>query len=81
MTVNKNAVPFDDARPFNLLGFRLGTPALTTRGGEGEARVLAQCVAFVIGNYSDEPVLRKTREEVRELARESPVYPDFEMLR
>jgi hypothetical protein len=43
--------------------------------------VLAQCVASVIGNYSDEPVLRKAREEVRELARESPVYPDFEMLR
>jgi len=80
--VNKNAVSFDDARPFNPLRLRLGTPALITRKvGEDLVRVFAKCVASVIGNYRDESVLRKNRQEVRELTRESSVYPDFEMLR
>ena len=32
ITCNKNAVPFDEAKPFITSGLRIGTPAATTRG-------------------------------------------------
>ena len=32
ITLNKNAVPFDDKSPFVTSGIRVGVPAITTRG-------------------------------------------------
>ena len=32
ITCNKNAVPFDEAKPFITSRLRIGTPAVTTRG-------------------------------------------------
>lgn len=32
ITLNKNMVPFDDRSPFQTSGFRIGTPAVTSRG-------------------------------------------------
>jgi glycine hydroxymethyltransferase len=81
ITLNKNSVPFDEARPFNPSGLRLGTPAVTTRGmGEDEMRVIARCIARVIGDYRDKPALEKTRQEILELVSDFPLYPDFTVL-
>ncbi len=81
ITLNKNAVPFQEASPFNPSGLRLGTPAVTTRGmKEDEMRVIARCIARVIDNYKDKVVLEKVRQEIMELAKDFPIYPDFGVL-
>lgn len=81
ITLNKNAVPFQEASPFNPSGLRLGTPAVTTRGmKEGEMKVIAQCISRVIYNYKDDTVLEKVRLEIVELVKDFPIYPDFGVL-
>lgn len=81
ITLNKNAVPFQKASPFNPSGLRLGTPAVTTRGmKEGEMEVIARCLAKVIDNYRDDTVLSSVKQEIAELVRDFPIYPDFGIL-
>ena len=81
ITLNKNAVPFQKASPFNPSGLRLGTPAVTTRGmKEDEMKFIAQCIAKVIDNYKDKILLKKISEEIVELVRDFPIYPGFTIL-
>ena len=82
ITVNKNAVPFDDATPFNPSGIRLGTPALTTQGmKEEEMGKIGQWIGKGVRCYRDVRLLKKMREEVTELASEFSLYSGYEVLR
>ena len=82
ITVNKNAVPFDDATPFNPSGIRLGTPALTTQGmKEEEMGKIGQWIGNAVRCYREVGLLKKMKEEVTELASEFPLYPKYEVLR
>ena len=78
ITANKNAVPFDPLPPTKTSGIRLGTAALTTRGmKEEEMRKIARWISLVLQNMDDENLIKKVREEVRELCEAFPLYPEL----
>jgi glycine hydroxymethyltransferase len=74
ITCNKNMIPFDERKPMDPSGIRLGTPALTTRGmGPDEMRQVAAWILRALKNPADETVVATTRREVAELAEQFPV--------
>ncbi|NQW02795.1 MAG: serine hydroxymethyltransferase [Acidobacteria bacterium] len=78
ITVNKNAIPFDQHPPMVASGIRLGTPAVTTRGlGEAEMDRIAEFIARVLATPDDEAVARAVRSDVEALCRTFPLYPDW----
>jgi len=51
ITVNRNAIPFDERPPMNPSGLRIGTPALTTRGFQPEDMTeIAAIIAVALGD-------------------------------
>ena len=78
ITVNKNMIPDDPRSPMDPSGIRLGTPALTTRGmKEAEMDMIAEMIDTVIMNYKDETKLTAIREQVLELTKKFPLYPEL----
>jgi glycine hydroxymethyltransferase len=76
ITVNKNAVPNDRRSPFVTSGFRVGTPAATTRGfKEAEMRQVAGWIADIIDANGSDAVVDRVRGEVLALCKRFPVYP------
>ncbi|MGD9858274.1 MAG: serine hydroxymethyltransferase [Planctomycetaceae bacterium] len=74
ITVNKNMIPFDERKPADPSGIRVGTPALTTRGmGEDEMRRIGAWMLDALRSPSDETLHQRTRAEVSELCRHFPV--------
>ena len=77
ITVNKNAIPFDENPPMVASGIRLGTPAVTTRGmDEPEMDEIGQLISCVLAAPDDEQVASAVRAEVENLCRRFPLYPD-----
>jgi glycine hydroxymethyltransferase len=77
ITVNKNAIPFDQNPPMVASGVRIGTPAVTTRGmGEPEMDQIAGFIARVLSAPEDDRALGMVRSEVEALCRKFPLYPE-----
>ena len=77
ITVNKNAIPFDQNPPMVASGVRLGTPAVTTRGmGEAEMDLIADYITRVLASPEDTGVLAMVKAEVEKLCRKFPLYPE-----
>ncbi|HEY8534928.1 MAG TPA: serine hydroxymethyltransferase [Vicinamibacterales bacterium] len=77
ITVNKNAIPFDQNPPMVASGIRIGTPAVTTRGmGEREMDIIGELVLRVLASPEDDRVLSAVRAEVEALCRRFPLYPE-----
>jgi glycine hydroxymethyltransferase len=78
ITVNKNAVPFDDKSPFITSGIRIGTPAITTRGMmEAEMETVALLIDEVLRNLGKTAVYEQVRESVRRLCEKFPLYREL----
>jgi glycine hydroxymethyltransferase len=77
ITVNKNAIPFDQNPPMVASGVRFGTPAVTTRGmGDTEMDQIAGFIARVLAAPEDAKVLAMVKAEVEQLCRKFPLYPE-----
>ena len=77
ITVNKNAIPFDQNPPMVASGIRVGTPALTTRGmREPEMDQIAGFVTRVLASPDDDRAIGMVRTEVEQLCRRFPLYAE-----
>lgn len=82
ITVNKNAVPFDDKSPLITSGIRIGTPAVTTRGmKESEMEFIAELINKVLTNISNEKVYKEVEQNIIELCNKFPLYPELQNLK
>jgi glycine hydroxymethyltransferase len=76
ITLNKNAVPFDDKSPFVTSGIRVGVPAITTRGlKESDMETVVDFVDKVLMNIDDEKTITSVKGEVKEFMAAFPLYP------
>ena len=77
ITVNKNAIPFDQNPPMVASGIRVGTPAITTRGmREAEMDQIGDLMARVLSSPEDDRTLATVKSEVERLCRRFPLYPE-----
>jgi len=77
ITVNKNAIPFDQNPPLVASGIRIGTPAVTTRGmREPEMERIGELILRALATPDSDKALGMVREEVEELCRRYPLYAD-----
>ena len=77
ITVNRNAIPFDERPPMDPSGLRIGTPALTTRGlVEDDMREIAAVIGASLGDdfaSQKDALLERTRA----LMERYPLYPQL----
>ena len=77
ITVNKNMIPFDERKPMDPSGIRVGTPALTTRGmGADEMQKIGNWILDALKNPEDADNLKGIRKSVSEMATQFPVPSD-----
>jgi len=78
ITVNKNAVPFDDKSPFVTSGIRIGVPAITTRGmNEKDMETVVGLLDRVLMDLDNEKTISCVSNEVKEWMKQFPLYPEL----
>jgi len=74
LIVNKNMIPFDERKPMETSGLRIGTPAVTTRGlGTEEMKVVAQMIHDAISARGNEEVTQSVRQKVLDMCAKFPM--------
>ena len=73
MTLNKNAIPGDPAKPSITSGVRIGTAAATTRGlGVDEMKRVAHCIALTARDF--EGTRKEVLDTVADICEKFPLY-------
>lgn len=68
IVTNKNMIPFDERKPVETSGLRLGTPALTTRGlKEADMKTIAGWIDQVLRSQGDEKAIEQVGADVRDM--------------
>jgi glycine hydroxymethyltransferase len=77
ITVNKNMVPFDSRSPFLASGIRVGTPAVTTRGLQGEDMgVIVELIDDVLSHSENESFIAGVGKKVIEMMKGYPLFSE-----
>ena len=75
ITVNKNAVPYDDKPPAVASGIRLGTPIVSTRGmREQEMNEIVSLIHRVLERPQDARAQREVRKQAKALCGRFPIF-------
>ena len=75
ITANKNMVPFDDKSPFVTSGIRFGTPAITTRGLNGDDMIqIVDLIDNVILNHENENKILEVKKMVNRMMDGKPLF-------
>ena len=78
ITVNKNAIPYDEKPPAVASGIRLGTPIVSTRGmHEKEMDEIADAIDTVLSHPADPTVRKQVRSRMRTLCGKFPVFEEY----
>ncbi len=78
ITLNRNMIPFDTAKPLITSGIRIGTPAVTTRGmKEPQMEQIADLITEVLRNIRSEETMKSVRSRVKVLCDQFPLYSDL----
>jgi len=75
ITVNKNAVPYDEKPPAVASGIRLGTPIVSTRGmREQEMNEIVSLIHRVLERPQDARAQREVRKQAKALCGRFPIF-------
>ena len=67
-------IPFDERKPMDPSGIRIGTPALSTRGmGADQMKQIGHWIVEALSNPEDVQRLGSIRQQVKELCQDFPV--------
>ena len=78
ITLNKNAVPFDDKSPFVTSGMRVGVAAITTRGmNEGHMTEVVGFIDKIMTNLDNEKMIMDVRSDVHQFMQQFVLYPEI----
>ena len=74
ITVNKNMIPFDQRKPMDPSGIRIGTAALTTRKMKtAEMKRVGAWILDVLRNADSDSTISRIRNEIAEFTKSFPV--------